>query len=55
VWVVDVAGDVGVVILGHDETAFAERRRNASSTAPTQAFLTKAYAVLKTLRFLPPA
>jgi hypothetical protein len=55
VWVVDVNGEVVVVILGHDETAYAERRPNATSTAATQAFLIKAYAVLKTLRFLPAA
>jgi class 3 adenylate cyclase len=41
-WVVDVAGDVVVVILGHEETAYAERRRFASQMPPSQDFLTKA-------------
>jgi hypothetical protein len=54
-WVLDVAGNVVVVILGHDETAYAERRRIGTPAPPSQNFLKKAYGVLDTLRFLPPS
>ena len=56
VWVVDVTGDVVVVILGHilghDEANLADP---VGRPAPlSQNFLKKAYGVLDHLRFLPP-
>jgi hypothetical protein len=53
VWVVDVAGDVVVVLLGHNETAFAHANYIGTLTPPSERFLTKAYGVLDQLRFLP--